>query len=229
MPNKGCGVGGPLKYCHSAKPQMLIFKFHINLMLLFSHSLEFLEGFPATSHILLSTLKLLQLPDTMPTPGGIDVTHSSKGCLHPACHLFQEHFKVGHFLLIDDNTAPREERVPVAIHQHALHHRLREPRPLCASTSHARWLRTFCAAQATPTRCLHLLTQERVPASATLSPPPWRLPARGEALTHTHAEPWAPRPTSREAEEGAWRRGEGLQPPRVLRHSSARPFESGSS
>uniref|UniRef100_A0A8B9LYE7 Uncharacterized protein n=1 Tax=Accipiter nisus TaxID=211598 RepID=A0A8B9LYE7_9AVES len=65
----------------------------------------------------------------MPTPGGIDVTHSSKGCLHPARHLFQEHLKVGNFLLVDDNTAPREERVPVAIHQHALHHRLREQVP----------------------------------------------------------------------------------------------------
>uniref|UniRef100_A0A8C8BME3 Uncharacterized protein n=1 Tax=Otus sunia TaxID=257818 RepID=A0A8C8BME3_9STRI len=62
----------------------------------------------------------------MPTPGGIDVTHSSKGCLHPACHLFQEHLEVGYFLLIDDNTAPREERVPVAIHHHALHRRLRD-------------------------------------------------------------------------------------------------------
>uniref|UniRef100_A0A8C3E6U6 Uncharacterized protein n=1 Tax=Corvus moneduloides TaxID=1196302 RepID=A0A8C3E6U6_CORMO len=38
---------------------------------------------------------------------------------------------------MDDNAAPREERVPVAIHQHALHGRLREPRPLCARTSHA--------------------------------------------------------------------------------------------
>uniref|UniRef100_A0A8C0HP64 Uncharacterized protein n=1 Tax=Buteo japonicus TaxID=224669 RepID=A0A8C0HP64_9AVES len=71
----------------------------------------------------------------MPTPGGIDVTHSSKGCLHPARHLFQEHLKVGNFLLVDDNTTPREERVPVAIHQHALHHRLREPRPLGASAA----------------------------------------------------------------------------------------------
>uniref|UniRef100_A0A663FCN2 Uncharacterized protein n=1 Tax=Aquila chrysaetos chrysaetos TaxID=223781 RepID=A0A663FCN2_AQUCH len=74
----------------------------------------------------------------MPTPGGIDVPHSSKGCLHPARHLFQEHLKVGNFLLVDDNTTPREERVPVAIHQHALHHRLREPRPLGASAGHAR-------------------------------------------------------------------------------------------
>uniref|UniRef100_A0A8C3XGF0 Uncharacterized protein n=1 Tax=Cyanoderma ruficeps TaxID=181631 RepID=A0A8C3XGF0_9PASS len=73
----------------------------------------------------------------MPTPRGIDVSHSSKGRLHPARHLFQEHIKVGHFLLVDDYAAPREERVPVAIHQHALHGRLREPRRLCARTRHA--------------------------------------------------------------------------------------------
>lgn len=132
------GMRGGLKYCHSAEPQMLIFKFHINLKSIFSHSLQFLEGFPATSHILLSTLKVLQLPDTMPSPGGIDVTHGSKGCLHPTCHFFQEDLKVGHFLLIDDNAAPREERIPIAIHQHTLHQRLGEERPLCARTSHAR-------------------------------------------------------------------------------------------
>lgn len=40
---------------------------------------------------------------------------------------------------------------------------------------------------------------------------------------------WAPGPTSKEAEEGARRRGEGPQPPQGLRHSSAQPLESGSS
>uniref|UniRef100_A0A803V3P9 Kidney associated antigen 1 n=1 Tax=Ficedula albicollis TaxID=59894 RepID=A0A803V3P9_FICAL len=38
---------------------------------------------------------------------------------------------------VDDDAAPREERVPVAIHQHALHGRLREPGRLGAGTSHA--------------------------------------------------------------------------------------------
>uniref|UniRef100_A0A8C5T912 Uncharacterized protein n=1 Tax=Malurus cyaneus samueli TaxID=2593467 RepID=A0A8C5T912_9PASS len=38
---------------------------------------------------------------------------------------------------MDDNAASREERVPVAIHQHALHGGLREPRPLRARTAHA--------------------------------------------------------------------------------------------
>uniref|UniRef100_A0A8C3TST3 Uncharacterized protein n=1 Tax=Catharus ustulatus TaxID=91951 RepID=A0A8C3TST3_CATUS len=73
----------------------------------------------------------------MPTPGGVDVSHGSEGRLHPARHLFQEHIKVGHFLLVDDDAAPREERVPVAIHQHALHGRLREPGRLGAGTAHA--------------------------------------------------------------------------------------------
>uniref|UniRef100_A0A8C5NRW3 Uncharacterized protein n=1 Tax=Junco hyemalis TaxID=40217 RepID=A0A8C5NRW3_JUNHY len=73
----------------------------------------------------------------MPTPGGIDVPHRSKGRLHPARHLFQEHIEVGHFFLVDDNAASREEGVPVAIHQHALHARLREPRRLCARAGHA--------------------------------------------------------------------------------------------
>uniref|UniRef100_A0A8U8AX09 Uncharacterized protein n=1 Tax=Geospiza parvula TaxID=87175 RepID=A0A8U8AX09_GEOPR len=86
----------------------------------------------------------------MPTPGGIDVSHCSKGRLHPARHLFQEHIKVGHFLLVDDNAAPREERVPVAIHQHALHARLREPRRLCARAGHAAG-RASCAAPAART------------------------------------------------------------------------------
>lgn len=158
------GMGGGLRYCHSAKSQMLIFKFHINLKLIFSHSLQFLEGFPATGHILLSTLKLLQLPDTMPSPGGIDVTRGSKGCLHPTCHFLQEDLKVGHFLLIDDNAAPREERIPVAIHQHTLHHRLREERPLCASTSHAWWPGTCCVAKSTVEHCLHLFIWERASA-----------------------------------------------------------------
>lgn len=107
------------------------------ISLTFSHSLELLEGLPATSHVLLPALELVQLPDTTPTPGGIDVSHRSKGRLHSARHLFQEHIKVGHFLLVDDNAAPREERVPVAIHQHALHARLREPRRLGARTGHA--------------------------------------------------------------------------------------------
>lgn len=73
----------------------------------------------------------------MPTPGGVDVSHGSEGRLHPARHLFQEHIKVGHFLLVDDDAAPREERVPVAIHQHALHGRLREPGRLGAGAAHA--------------------------------------------------------------------------------------------
>lgn len=209
------GMGGGLKYCHSAKSQMLIFEFHINLKLIFSHSLQFLEGFPATSHILLSTLKLLQLPDTMPSPGGIDVTHSSKGCLHPTCHFFQEDLEVGHFLLIDDNAAPREERIAVAIHQHTLHHRLREERPLCASTSHAWWPGTCCVAKSTVEHCLHLFIWERASDWAPLSAPPWELPQQG-CSRRAHLQ---------EVKEGAGSCGEGSQFPLGFQHGSALPLK----
>uniref|UniRef100_A0A8B9QJ81 Uncharacterized protein n=1 Tax=Apteryx owenii TaxID=8824 RepID=A0A8B9QJ81_APTOW len=65
---------------------------------------------------------------------------------------------------IDDNAAPREEGVPVAVHQHALHHRLREARPLSAQTTHARQPQTSCAAKAVAGQRLHLFMQETVPA-----------------------------------------------------------------
>ncbi|XP_009979702.1 PREDICTED: kidney-associated antigen 1 [Tauraco erythrolophus] len=123
----------------------------------------------------------------MPTPGGIDVTHGSKGCLHPTRHLFQEDLEVGHFLLVDDNAASREEGVPVAVHQHALHRWLGEPRPLHARTSHAGQLQPSRAARAAP-----------------LAPV-----CSGEGST-----PVPPEPTSGEEEEGVRRRGEGPQPPR---------------
>uniref|UniRef100_A0A8C4XLA9 Uncharacterized protein n=1 Tax=Falco tinnunculus TaxID=100819 RepID=A0A8C4XLA9_FALTI len=121
----------------------------------------------------------------MPTPGGVDVPHSSKGGLHPTCHLFQEYFEVGHFLLVDDNTAPWEERVPVAVHQHALHDRLREPRPLHARVSHAGGLRGSWAALGLPTPWLGEDSWREAPAL----PPPPRRPRQRAGLPATREGP----------------------------------------
>lgn len=62
----------------------------------------------------------------MPRPRGVDVPDGPKGSLNAACHLLEEDVEAGHLLLVDDNAAPREEGVPVAVHQHALHDRLRQ-------------------------------------------------------------------------------------------------------
>uniref|UniRef100_A0A8C8VGT4 Uncharacterized protein n=1 Tax=Pelusios castaneus TaxID=367368 RepID=A0A8C8VGT4_9SAUR len=37
---------------------------------------------------------------------------------------------------MDEHPVPREELVPIAVHQHALHHRLRQERQLCARATH---------------------------------------------------------------------------------------------
>lgn len=62
----------------------------------------------------------------MPGPRGVDVPNRSEGRLDAARHLLEEDVKAGHLLLVEDDTAAREEGVPVAVHQHALHDRLRQ-------------------------------------------------------------------------------------------------------
>ncbi|TEA21883.1 hypothetical protein DBR06_SOUSAS20010070 [Sousa chinensis] len=67
-----------------------------------------------------------RLPDAVPGPRGVDVPDGPKGRLNAARHLPEEGVEAGHLLFVEDETAPREEGVPVAVHQHALHDRLRQ-------------------------------------------------------------------------------------------------------
>lgn len=60
----------------------------------------------------------------MPGPGSIDVPDGSKGRLNATRHLLQKDVEAGHLLLMDDDAASREEGVPVAVYEHALHDRL---------------------------------------------------------------------------------------------------------
>lgn len=88
-------------------------------------SLELLEGLLAPGHVVAPALDLVELADAVPGPRGVQVPDGPKGRLHAARHLLQEDVEAGDLLLVDDDAAAREEGVPVAVHQHALDHRLR--------------------------------------------------------------------------------------------------------
>lgn len=85
---------------------------------------ELLEGLPASGHVAGPALDLLQPPDAVPGPRGVEVPHGPEGRPDAARRLPQQGVEAA-ALLTEHHAAPGEERVPVAVHQHALHGRLR--------------------------------------------------------------------------------------------------------
>lgn len=105
------------------------------------YSLEFLEGFLAPGHVVAPAFDLVQFPDAVARPRGVDVPNCPKGCLHTARHFLEEDVEAGHLLLMNDDTAPGEEGVPIAVHQHTLHHWLRQVAGPGAGAVHLhRWI-----------------------------------------------------------------------------------------
>lgn len=105
------------------------------------YSLEFLEGFLAPGHVVAPAFDLVQFPDAVARPRGVDVPNCPKGRLHTARHFLEEDVEARHLLLMNDDTAPGEEGVPIAVHQHTLHHWLRQVAGLGAGAVHLhRWM-----------------------------------------------------------------------------------------